>query len=111
MRQSLDTGSAVYLNPPPRTNVVDALGAPMAGKLNFEHVRDLGVEVYVLPEKPFVEGMWLLIERAKILAEPAAAAGVAVLLEKAIKPALPAGAKVACIVSGGNVDRERLKQL
>jgi threonine dehydratase len=111
MRQSLDTGSAVYLNPPPSTAVVDALGAPFAGKLNYEHVRDLGVEVYVLPEKPFVDAMWLLIERAKILAEPAAGAGLAVLLEKAIKPALPAGAKVACIISGGNVDRERLKQL
>jgi threonine dehydratase len=111
MRQSLDKGEAVYLSPPPSTAVVDALGAPFAGKLNYEHVRDHKVEVYVLPEKPFVDAMWLLIERAKVLAEPAAGAGLAVLMEKAIKPALKPGAKVACIVSGGNVDRERLKQL
>jgi threonine dehydratase len=111
MKQSLDKGEAVYLNPPPRTAVVDALGAPFAGKLNYEHVRDHKVEVYVLPEQPFVTAMWLLIERVKVLAEPAAAAGLAVLLEKAVTPALKPGSKVACIVSGGNVDRERLKQL
>ena len=111
MRQSLDTGEAVYLAVPPSTKVVDALGAPFAGKLNYEHVRDLGVEVYVLPDAPFVEAMWFLIERAKVLAEPAAAAGLAGMLQRVANPALPEGAKVVLIVSGGNVDRERLKGL
>ena len=109
MRQSLDKGEAVYLDPPPRTAVVDALGAPFAGKLNYEHVRDLGVEVLVLEDAKIVEAMWLLIERAKILTEPAAAAGFAALLHKAVS--LPAGSKVVCILSGGNVDRERLAKL
>ncbi len=111
MRQSLDAGKPVYLNPPPRTAIVDALGAPFAGALNFEHVRDLGVEVYVLPDAAFVEAMWLVIERAKVLIEPAAAAGVAALLQRAMDPALRPGAKVVCILSGGNVDAERLKML
>lgn len=111
MRQSLDTGKAVYLDPPPRTAVVDALGAPFAGVLNYEHVRDHDVEVYVLPDAQIVEAMWLLIERAKILAEPAAGAGLAALLQKVANPPLAPGAKVVVIVSGGNVDRERLKTL
>jgi threonine dehydratase len=111
MRQSLDAGRPVYLDPPPRTAVVDALGAPFAGTLNYEHVRDLGVEVYVLLDAQIVEAMWLLIERTKILAEPAAAAGFAALLQRVAQPALPAGSKVVCIVTGGNVDRERLKLL
>jgi threonine dehydratase len=111
MRQSLDTGKAVYLDPPPRTAVVDALGAPFAGALNYEHVRDLGVEVYVLSDAQIVEAMWLLIERAKVLAEPAAGAGFAALLQRVARPALPEGAKVVVIVSGGNVDRERLRVL
>ena len=98
-------------DPPPRTAVVDALGAPFAGTLNYEHVRDLGVEVCVLLDAQIVEAMWLLIERAKILAEPAAAAGFAALLHGAARPALAPGAKVVCIVTGGNVDRERLKLL
>jgi threonine dehydratase len=111
MRQSLDTGKAVYLDPPPRTAVVDALGAPFAGVLNYEHVRELGVEVYVLPDAQIVEAMWLLIERAKVLAEPAAGAGLAALLQRVARPPLPDGAKVVVIVSGGNVDRERLATL
>jgi threonine dehydratase len=111
MRQSLDKGEAVYLNPPPRTAIVDALGAPFAGKLNYEHVRDLQVEVYVLPEPPFVEAMWMLMERCKVVCEPAAAAGLAAILEQAPKPELPRGSKVVLILSGGNIDRERMKLL
>ncbi|GDX87466.1 threonine ammonia-lyase [Gemmatimonadota bacterium] len=110
MRQSIDKGEPVKLNPPPKT-VADGLAAPMAGPLTFAHVRDLGVEVIVLPDAAIVEAMWLMIERAKVLTEPAAAAGFAALLQQAITPALPAGSKVVVIVSGGNVDRERLKAL
>ena len=110
MRQSLDRNTPVYLDPPPRSTI-DALAAPFAGALNFAHVRDLGVEVFVLPDAPIIEAMWLLIERSKVLAEPAAAAGLAVLLQKAVTPGLPDGSKVVLIISGGNVDRERLKTL
>lgn len=110
MRQSLDTGEPVKLNPPPKT-LADGLAAPFSGPVTFAHVRDLGVEVFVLPDAPIIEAMWLMIERAKVLTEPAAGAGFAALLQQAVKPALPAGSKVVLIVSGGNVDRERLKAL
>lgn len=111
MRQSLDAGHPVYLDPPPRTAVVDALGAPFAGTLNYEHVRDLGVEVYVLLDAQIVEAMWLLMERCKVVAEPAGAAPLAALLQGCATPALRPRAKVVLIVSGGNVDRERLRAL
>ena len=39
------------------------------------------------------------------------AAGLAALLQKAITPSIPSGSKVVLIISGGNVDRERLKAL
>ena len=110
MRQSLDKGEPVTLNPLPKT-IADGLAAPFAGPLTLAHVRDLGVEVFVLPDAPIVEAMWLLIERAKVLTEPAAAAGFAALLQKVVQPAIPAGSKVVLIISGGNVDRERLKLL
>lgn len=110
MRLSLDSGAAVKLSSPPKT-VADGLSAPYTGALNYEHFRDLGVEICVIPDAPIVEAMWLLIQRAKVLTEPAAAAGLAALLEQAVTPALPAGSKVVLIISGGNVDRERLKTL
>ncbi|MBM4194412.1 MAG: threonine/serine dehydratase [Gemmatimonadetes bacterium] len=111
MRQSLDSGKAVYLDPPPRTAVVDALGAPFAGALTFEHVRDLAAEVYVLPDALFVEAMWLMMERCKVVTEPAAAAGIAALIAGCAQPAIEPGSSVAIVVSGGNVDRARLKAL
>lgn len=110
MRQSLDKGEPVTLNPLPKT-AADGLAAPFAGQLTLAHVRDLGVEVLVLPDAPIIEAMWLLIERAKVLAEPAAGAGFAALLQQAVQPALAPGSKVVVIVSGGNVDRERLRSL
>jgi threonine dehydratase len=110
MRQSLDKGEPVTLASLSKT-VADGLGAPYAGRVTFSHVRELGVEVFVLPDAPIVEAMWMLMERAKVFAEPAAAAGLAALMQKVIKPALPEGSKVVLIVSGGNVDRERLNAL
>ena len=110
MRQSLDKGEPVTLNPLPRT-IADGLAAPFAGALTLEHFRELGVEVFVLPDAAIVAAMWLLIERAKVLTEPAAAAGFAGILQKVIQPELPKGSKVVLIISGGNVDRERLKSL
>jgi len=53
--------------------------------------------------------MALILERCKVLAEPAGAAAVAALMSGAITPA-PAGPIVA-IVSGGNVDVSRLATL
>ncbi len=110
MRQSLDKGEPVTLNPLPKT-MADGLAAPFAGPLTYAHVRDHGVEVYVLPDAAIISAMWLLMERCKVVTEPAAAAGLAALVERVAVPALEPGTKVVCIVSGGNVDRERLKAL
>ena len=53
--------------------------------------------------------MALILERCKLLAEPAGAAGVAALLSGAatIRP----GAPVVAIISGGNVDVTKLATL
>lgn len=110
MQQSLARGEPVTLDPPPRT-LADGLAAPFAGTHTFAHFRDLGVEVYALPDAPIIDAMWLMMERAKVVTEPAAAAALAGLLQRVPRPAIPAGAKVVCIVSGGNVDRERLRTL
>jgi threonine dehydratase len=88
------------------TTIADGLAAPMAGALNFEHVRALGLEIVTVTDAAIVGAMWLIMERCKLFAEPAAAAGLAALISQAAK--VPAGARVVCIVTGGNIDRERL---
>jgi threonine dehydratase len=107
MRLSLDRGSAQKLDK--TDTVADGLAAPHAGALTFEHVRQLGVEIVTVPDSAIVDAMWTIIERCKVLAEPAAAAGLAALLSGAVK--VEAGSSVVCIVTGGNADREKLKSL
>jgi threonine dehydratase len=89
--------------------VADGLAAPWAGSRTFAHIRGLGVEIVTVPDTAIVEAMWLTIERCKVLAEPAAAAGLAALVSGAVT--FPKGTRVVCVVTGGNVDRERLATL
>ena len=46
-------------------------------------------------------------ERCKLVAEGAAASTVAALLTEAVKP--KAGSKIACVLSGGNLNLSALK--
>jgi threonine dehydratase len=49
------------------------------------------------------------LERCKLLAEPAGAAATAALLSGRIS--LPKGSTVVVLVSGGNIDLERLRSI
>ncbi|HVT38862.1 MAG TPA: threonine/serine dehydratase [Gemmatimonadaceae bacterium] len=107
MRLSLDRGSPQKLERV--STIADGLAAPWAGALTFAHVCGLGIEIVTVPDAAIAESMWLTIERCKVLAEPAAAAGMAALVAGAVS--LPQGARAVCVLTGGNVDRERLKSL
>ena len=63
-------------------------------------------EIVTVTEDEIVEGMRLLLTRAKLYVEGSGAAAVAALL--AGKARFKAGARVMAIVSGGNIDLARL---
>lgn len=107
MRLSVERGSAQRLSS--TDTVADGLAAPMAGELTYAHVRQLGLEIVTVPDSAIVDAMWTIIERCKVVAEPAAAAGLAALISGAVT--VDAGASVVCIVTGGNADREKLRAL
>jgi threonine dehydratase len=107
MRLSLDRGSPQKLDK--TDTVADGLAAPHAGALTFAHVKQLGLEIVTIPDSAIVDAMWTIIERCKVIAEPAAAAGLAALLSGAVK--VEPGSSVVCIVTGGNADREKLRSL
>jgi threonine dehydratase len=107
MRLSLDRGSPQKLDK--TDTVADGLAAPHAGELTFAHVKQLGLEIVTVPDSAIVDAMWTIIERCKVIAEPAAAAGLAALLSGAVK--VEPGSSVVCIVTGGNADREKLRSL
>ncbi len=107
MRRALDAGEPVRLE---RVNTIaDGLAAPIAGTIPFEIVRRLVADVVLVDDDVIAEGVRFLASRAKLVAEPAGAAATGALLAGTVK-ARP-GARVVAIVSGGNVDLERLRQV
>jgi threonine dehydratase len=107
MRKSLDAGHAVRLESVNTT--ADGLAAPMAGELTFEVVRRFADDVVVIPDDAIAAAMRDVLLSTKLLAEPAGAAGVAAILSGAIT--FPASARVATVLSGGNVDAVKLTTL
>ena len=107
MRRALDAGEPVRLE---RVNTIaDGLAAPIAGTIPLEIVRRLVSDVVLVDDDVIAEGVRFLATRAKLVAEPAGAAATGALIAGAVK-ARP-GERVVAIVSGGNVDLERLRQV
>jgi threonine dehydratase len=79
--------------------IADGLAPPFAGELPLEICRGR-VETVLVSEEEIAEGMRFLYARAKLACEPAGAAAAGAVLAGKVE----AGARVAVIVSGGNVE-------
>lgn len=108
MTKSLREGAAAHADT--LNTIADGLAAPFAGVLNYAHTKALVDDVVLVSDDEIVAAMHLLMERAKLLPEPSGAAAYAALLAGNVG-GLPPNARVAAIVSGGNLDRDRLKEL
>jgi threonine dehydratase len=107
MKRALEANAVVSLEKV--ETIADGLGAPFAGVHNLENVQKNVDDVVLVTDDEIAAGMRLLMERCKLLPEPAGAASFAALLHR--KFPFAEGATVACIVSGGNVDLSRLKTI
>lgn len=107
MRKSLDDGHAARLET--MSTIADGLAAPFAGDIAFAIVREFVDDVVLVTDDEIAAAMSLLLTRAKLLVEPAGAAATAALLARKIPVAL--GTRVVTVLSGGNVDLERLRAL
>jgi threonine dehydratase len=87
----------------PKT-VADGLKTSL-GEINFEIIRNHVDEIATVSEEAIVRAMRLIWERMKIIVEPSCAVPMAALLERKLDVA---GKKVGIILSGGNVDLDRL---
>ena len=105
MTNALRAGKPVPLTS--AQTIADGLAAPFAGVLNLALVRDYVDEVILIDDEAILAGSRFLLERAKLLAEPAGSAATGALLTGVIK--VEHGATVISIVSGGNVDPEKLR--
>jgi threonine dehydratase len=95
---SLDAGKPVALAA--MATMADGIAVGCPGDLPFQIVRDLVDEVRTVSEESLSRALLLCLERAKLVVEPAGAAGVAALLDDpaAFEP------PVVIVLSGGNID-------
>jgi threonine dehydratase len=66
-------------------------------------------EIVTLPDREIFDAMLWVMERCKLVVEGAAAAPVAALLHGLVP--LPAGSRVAAVLSGGNLNLDQLRGL
>ncbi len=107
MKKSLERGEPIALRD--RATIADGLDAPFAGRHTLAHIQARVDDLVLVSDAQIIEALRLILARAKLLAEPAAAASLAGLLTGRLE--ITAGATVVCVLSGGNVDLERLKAL
>jgi len=89
--------------------IADGLAAPFVGERNFAIVEKHVEDLVLVDDAEIRAAMKLLLERCKILAEPAGAAATAALLSGKIPPS-DAGGSTALVVSGGNVSLDLLAE-
>jgi len=106
--RSLQAGKPLRLDTRPAT-VADGLAAPFAGEHTQAQIQRDVDEVVLVEDDAILRALKLIVERAKLVPEPAGAAAFAALLAGAFKP--DPGAVTACVVSGGNVDPAVLKRI
>jgi threonine dehydratase len=104
MQRSLQQGRAVRLDS--TETIADGLATPMAGELNVALAMKYVEDIVTVSDEEMIHAMGALLSRAKLLTEPAGAAGTAALLSGRI----PIGDndRVVSVLSGGNIVLEQL---
>ncbi len=100
--RSLRAGHIVLNEGEPQT-IADGARTVSVGQHNWAILKDGLAKIVEVPEESIKEGVRLLFTLANLKAEPTGALGVGALLAE---PESFQGARVCCVVSGGNVDPE-----
>ncbi|TYQ10803.1 UNVERIFIED_ORG: threonine dehydratase [Gordonia westfalica J30] len=80
--------------------MADGIAVARPGDVPFAHVTEYVDEVVTVSEEELSTALLLMLERAKMVVEPAGAAGVAA----AVGGTLDLSGKVCVVLSGGNID-------
>ena len=107
MKRSVDEGRLVTLDHV--DCVIDGLRVKRVGEQTFEIVRRYVDAIVTLPDEQIFDAVVWAMHYAKLVPEGAAAAPIAALLQGLVEA--PPGARVACVLSGGNVNLDQLRGL
>jgi threonine dehydratase len=106
MRNALAEGKPVKLNK--MATIADGIAVKTPSQLTFDATREYVDDILVVSDAEIAHSLYLLLQRAKILAEPAGVAALAAVLHKKISFR---GRKVVPVISGGNINTGLLEQI
>jgi threonine dehydratase len=95
---SLRAGAPVRL--PKLDTIADGIAVGCPGEHTFAHVSKLVDDVVTVTEEDISRALLMLLERGKLVVEPAGAVGVAALMSGAVTAETP----TVAVLSGGNID-------
>ena len=107
MKRSIEAGELVTLDQV--DCIIDGLTVKTCGKFNFSVVQQFVDDIVTLPDAQIFQALIWIMSHCKLVAEGAASAPVAALLQEKLD--LPDGTRVACVLSGGNLDVSQLEGL
>ncbi|MEO9319650.1 MAG: threonine ammonia-lyase [Nitrososphaera sp.] len=107
MKESLARGSLQSVKH--GYTIADGISVKNPGKLTFEIIRKHLDDIVLVEDMEIVKTMFLLMERAKLVVEPAGAASLAYLLSNGRQH--QPGENIVSILSGGNIDMYLLGQI
>lgn len=100
---SLAADAVVPLNRQART-IADGIAVGRPGEIPFEIIKELVDDVVTVSEDAIARAIIFLLERSKLVVEPAGAVSVAALLEGKLEELGVDARSVVAVLSGGNID-------
>jgi threonine dehydratase len=107
MLKSIEANKIVELNS--ADTFADGIAVRKPGEVNFRIVKKYVDSLVTVSEEEIKSAVFTLAKEAKVIAEGAGAASVAALLSKKIDTKNIS--KIVCIISGGNIDIDMLKDI
>ena len=86
------------------STIADGIAVGKPGQLPFSIIKELADDVVTVSEDSLAQALIFLLERNKLVVEPAGAVGVAALLDGRVQAAYPDLGNTVVVLSGGNVD-------
>lgn len=97
MKLSVDNNELVSLNNV--DTIADGVAVKKPGELTYSIIKDYVDEIVTVSDFDLMESLLILLERHKIVAEPAGVLSLA-----ALKKIKEKSKKIVCVISGGNID-------
>ncbi|MEX5270658.1 threonine ammonia-lyase [Kocuria sabuli] len=86
------------------STIADGIAVGKPGQLPFSIIKELVDDVVTVSEDSLAQALIFLLERNKLVVEPAGAVGVAALLDGRLQERYPDLGSTVVVLSGGNID-------